>query len=126
MEPWTRKDLLDGCRNSPGWAATEAYHRAGFVWTYDEQLDRDRCFHWPAHRLDAFEHGLPVNEQDRRDMLAQEIDPLAAPETGWRHFRFCSCWSCTRDGSTREDKPGDREGPESDGSALLDGLWWPL
>jgi len=31
LEPWTRRGLLEECRSDLGGAATQAYHRAGYV-----------------------------------------------------------------------------------------------
>jgi hypothetical protein len=95
MSAWTRRALLYERRTDPGGAATQAYHRAGYVWSFDQKLDRERCFRWRARPSDSFERGLPVDEQDRRKMLRHEIEASAAPEKGWRHFRFCECRSCS-------------------------------
>lgn len=95
MEPWTRRALLYECRNDPGGATTQAYHHAGYVWTFDRKLERERCYRWRARPNDSFERGLPVDERDRREMLAREIEASAAPETGWHHFRFCECRGCS-------------------------------
>lgn len=95
MEHWTRRALLYECRNDPRGATTQAYHHAGYVWTFDRKLDRERCFHWRAHPNDSFKRGLPVDEQDRREILTHQMEASAAPETGWHHFRFCECRSCS-------------------------------
>jgi len=93
----TMRELLDECRADPEGAATEAYHNAGYVWTFDQKLDRERCFRYRADHDDSFEHGLPDDEQDRRRFLAGEIDVERVRDAafaGWRHFRFCECRSC--------------------------------
>lgn len=87
--------MLDQCRADSGGAAEQAYHRSGYVWAFDRQHDRERCFRWRARPNDSYEHGLPVDEQERRKMLVHEIEAAAAPDTGWRHFRFCECRSCS-------------------------------
>jgi hypothetical protein len=38
--------------------------------------------------------GGPAGEEDRWDMLPNEIPASAAPKTGWRHFRYCECRRC--------------------------------
>jgi hypothetical protein len=96
--------VLSQYRADPEGAATQAYHPAGYVWIFDRKLDRERCFRWRAHPNDAFERGLPVDEDDRREMLAHEMPAAAAPETGWRHFRFCECRSCN---PNQYQEPGD-------------------
>ena len=86
----TKKGLLSQYRADPEGAATQAYHPAGYVWTFDRKLDGERCYRWRADTNDAFEQGLPVDEADRHGMFAHEMQTAAAPETGWpRHCRFC-------------------------------------
>lgn len=94
----TRAGLLAQYRADPEHAALAAYHPAGYVWSFDVEHDRERYFQWRAQPNDSFAGGLPADDRDRRDMLAHEIDASAVPErlsSGWRHFRFCDCATCS-------------------------------